>query len=1091
MQHTVKETKIIMRAKKPQTRRTGGSLALALTPTPKKVSASLIAKQRLSAASKRKTVAVAAVIKKTVKSTVTASKASGVTKSSANPASTKSEVNVVKNDVIVTDKKPKTSGKSKPVTSVDTNSQNVTNKRESNAKKASAGGKQNSKTSNAKSKTSAAAKRDEKANVKSNKELKNLDIQICGFSESESPAPDSGLMIKASISEIVKTKSRAATTSSQGSCTGSPISTPTPVQKASSVVGKATPSAVEANAAEQIAAIAKNESPAVDKTDEKPKKSSAIASDKKKASAKVVVKAAAVDNSTTKKATNKKVRAKKTPTAAAVAAAAVKKDVKAKQAAKKPSSATKKDNKKSKEFSGAEMESKASKRDDEKTLLPQPVHMEANVCGETTGAIKPPISIGKSIEIKADESKSLIDTITDAINEVVKQYQDSAMCEATTSSTALANEPKNTSARTKGAKPKAAGKIAKAPKRKMLSKDTLSAIKGASENLAKEVEKIANVVSIKRPPIKRPPKKSLPKVNAVNDNGQSTDDKVNVLDAISLQRSANESTERCSDWKNAQENQLTTAQKTKTQIAILKKTKKLIRVEECSADAVKGSKMIKIDSKPKKKMVAKPKSVATKTAKVEADRDVSSKKVKIAVRNIETMQAPTTSAKMVVGDENGKLAEDTPKSKTEQKSDDDDNMSLTKLKATLSQAPTAQKKMAKKKSTAKNLMAVTSTVSQIAVKSRLIAPKIKQKYIKKTNLKKAPVKAAGATDNINKFKAEKSSAADGKGKVTKDIYDFHESGHSSEDALSCYKKKKESCVGVSFATCNADKNDAIRGMLNKIESTAAKTKKPNKKLKTIAKKKAPPPPPPPPPQPKKIAKQNDDNEESHVSSDNSDSSYSDGENERQKKLKKKKQLSKRKSTPHNASSNPSTDADDSDDDDEAKKSAESDTSVKTRVNNRRKLAAKNRRLKLYGFYSGPKRHRMASLNALAKVQCLYENESRTAQELGFVKEPRITPKEVRLLTDGPSTSTHGETVIAKNEPPDPKKEKKSKADASESVRVDDEKGEMTSNRTLRNVPGLRGAGLLWEMEDSSMDDVDTDVDEKQVSSIGRFNSFKM
>lgn len=178
---------------------------------------------------------------------------------------------------------------------------------------------------------------------------------------------------------------------------------------------------------------------------------------------------------------------------------------------------------------------------------------------------------------------------------------------------------------------------------------------------------------------------------------------------------------------------------------------------------------------------------------------------------------------------------------------------------------------------------------------------------------------------------------------------------------------------------------------------------------------------------------------------------------------------------------------DVDDNDGGKKSADSDTSVKTRVNNRRKLAAKNRRMKLFGFYSGPKRHRMASLNALAKVQCLYENESRTAQELGFVKEPRIAPKEVRLLSDGPSTSTHGETIVAaKNEPPDPKKEKKLKADATEpkSARANekDEKEEMTSNRTLRNMPGLRGAGTLWEMEDSSMDD-ESDIDDKQVSSI--------
>lgn len=1009
-----------MRAKKPQTRRTGGSLTTAQNSTPKKQSASLIAKQRLLAASKTKVV-TAAANKKTVKSII------------GDTQATKSDTNVTKKDV-GSDKKPKTSVKSKIGTNAGgsgANSQNVVaSKKETNAKRTTTGVK-NSKAANAKAKLSAAAalagKKDDK-NVKSNKELKNLDIQICGFGESDSPVVDSGQTIKASISEIVKTKSRVATTttSSPGSCAVSPVPAPIPLPKTASAAPKPSAAAVEANAAEQIDAI--KDSSVTEKSDEKSKKSSG---DKKRVPTKEAKEAVAVNSSAIKKATNKKVRAKKAPL--------VKPEVKAKQPAKKPTAATKKDNiKKAKEFS---VDSKASKRggggsdEDEKKQASQ---LEAN--SSTT----------KSIEIKTDESKSLIDTISDAINEVVKQYQDSAMCEAN----AAATEPKSSSsARTKVAKPKAAaGKVVKAPRKKPLSKDTLSAIKGASENLAKEVEKIANVV--KRPPVKRPPKKAL-KANVGDVN--PSEEKTNVVEMAEQAPKTTELAKKSDDAKKSNEDQLT-AQKPK---------KKAI-----------GS--------AKKSIAKKNESIATTREKIGNDTETS------------------------------KMADGAPASKAEQKSDDDDNMSLTKLKATLSQTKSSLKKFAKSKSPPKK-----KPKEAAAVKSTLIAPKIKQKYLKKNQKSAAVVSKAAAAGDSNKQKAniikEKSSAVDGDVKATKDIYDFHESGHSSEDALSCYKKKKESTAGSLFADKLDSQKDSIS---NKTDGTTGKSKiPPNKKMKPAnVKKKAPPPPKKiakPPPMRKTESSQPtthqhkdvEDDEESHVSSDNSDSSYSDGENERQKKRQKMRQKkrhsvnpsnlsqSKRKSKSRSASSNASTDVDDpddeSDDDDDynaAKQSAGSDTSVKTRVNNRRKLAAKNRRLKLFGFYSGPKRHRMASLNALAKVQCLYENESRTAQELGFVKEPRIAPKEVRLLSDGPSTSTHGETVVTtKPEPPDPKKEKKTKSDASELVtRGDDEKEEITSNRTLRNVPGLRGAGLLWEMEGSSMDD-ESDVDNNQVSHI--FPSF--
>lgn len=995
-----------MRAKKPQTRRTGGSLATPLNTTPKKQSATLIAQQRLLAASKRK-----AVIKKIKSSTTVASapKASIANKSTANDApATKGDASVTKKDA-VGDKKPKTPLKS--------NVQNVVaaGKKETNAKRAVSSGK-NTKTPNAKTKpTTAVAKKDEKT-VKSSKELKNLDIQLCGFGESNSPGPDSGQTIKASISEIVKTKSRAATTSTplHGNCATSPIPAATPTPKGASVGAKPTTSVVELKTVEHSGS--KKDSLVTEKSDEKPKKPTV---DKKKGSAKDA-KPVAVENSVAKKASAKKIRVEKQL------------KLSVKPSAKKATPVAKKENnKKSKETpTTTDAESKPAKCSDEEVKIEKRPAPPVEASGKT----KPTISIAKSIEIKTDESKSLIDTITDAINEVVKQYQDSAMCEA--------NEPRSSTTSTKVTKQKVTGgKVAKAPRKKPLSKDTLSAIKGASENLAKEVEKMANVV--KRPAVKRPPKK----VSQVSVNGVKSSEAKNIAGEQSPPK-ADESTEKSDDKRKSQDDLQQSPQKTK--------------------------KKVRAAITPKKGNVANVK------------------------KNDSSVAAPPKS-------ETSKAADGPPPPTSEQKSDDDDNMSLTKLKATLSQGTVrSHKKIVPSRPTLKKQMKV------VAVKSTLIAPKIKQKYLKKNKKNVATANKVTATCSMQKLKTDASSenmsttapVDRGVKATTKDIYDFHESGHSSEDALSCYKKKKELIVAGSFAEKRNTPLDASKSDGKSKASNQKGAKAP------MAKKKEAPSPP------KKVAKplpigkaessgqsvaglRKDDDEESHVSSDNSDSSYSDGENERQKKRLKKRQKkrqqadasntsqSKRKPASRSASSNASSDAEDDADEsdaDEAKKSADSDTSVKTRVNNRRKLAAKNRRMKLYGFYSGPKRHRMASLNALAKVQCLYENESRTAQELGFVKEPRIVPKEVRLLPDGPSTSAQGETVVGtKPEPPDPKKDKRSKIDTSEPApRADEEKEEVTSNRTLRNVPGLRGAGLLWEMEESSMDD-ESEAEDKQVS----------
>lgn len=99
---------------------------------------------------------------------------------------------------------------------------------------------------------------------------------------------------------------------------------------------------------------------------------------------------------------------------------------------------------------------------------------------------------------------------------------------------------------------------------------------------------------------------------------------------------------------------------------------------------------------------------------------------------------------------------------------------------------------------------------------------------------------------------------------------------------------------------------------------------------------------------------------------------------------------------------------------------------------------KNRKLKLYSWWNGPKRHRVASLNALAKVHCLYENESRGAL-YDVIKQPSTPP------ADTDDEEIQEPEVKLKVEP-----------------KVNPKPVE-ASTRTLRSVPGLRGVGKHWEM----------------------------
>ncbi|XP_053667750.1 titin-like [Anopheles marshallii] len=115
---------------------------------------------------------------------------------------------------------------------------------------------------------------------------------------------------------------------------------------------------------------------------------------------------------------------------------------------------------------------------------------------------------------------------------------------------------------------------------------------------------------------------------------------------------------------------------------------------------------------------------------------------------------------------------------------------------------------------------------------------------------------------------------------------------------------------------------------------------------------------------------------------------------------KKKATTLTKKLKQEAKEDPHSSADEADDDDEGgaddagdddnNDSGDSDgcsstDTVRTRIVKKRQ-SAKKRNVKLYGFWSGPKRHRVASLNALAKVHCLYENEMRGALEASLMSQ---------------------------------------------------------------------------------------------------------
>ncbi|XP_068085713.1 nucleolar and coiled-body phosphoprotein 1-like [Anabrus simplex] len=167
----------------------------------------------------------------------------------------------------------------------------------------------------------------------------------------------------------------------------------------------------------------------------------------------------------------------------------------------------------------------------------------------------------------------------------------------------------------------------------------------------------------------------------------------------------------------------------------------------------------------------------------------------------------------------------------------------------------------------------------------------------------------------------------------------------------------------------------------------------------------------------------------------------DDDSEEEKLPQVKKQF--KKPNPKIVKEDDDGDADDDDDDDDNRSVYRRMLGIKrgrSECGSGSDTEQRARRMKLFGFWSGPKRHRVASLNALAKVHCLYENESRGAL-LGICRVASTPKPKPKLPRPAPKPQP---------KPPAPK-----------------EVEEVPSTRTLRALPGSRSIGKHWDMQTTS------------------------
>ncbi|XP_052742188.1 uncharacterized protein LOC112044019 [Bicyclus anynana] len=135
-----------------------------------------------------------------------------------------------------------------------------------------------------------------------------------------------------------------------------------------------------------------------------------------------------------------------------------------------------------------------------------------------------------------------------------------------------------------------------------------------------------------------------------------------------------------------------------------------------------------------------------------------------------------------------------------------------------------------------------------------------------------------------------------------------------------------------------------------------------------------------------------------------------------------------------------------------------------------------RRLKLLSMWSGPKKHRMASLNALAKVHCLYENESRTHLELGLMKtvDRQVIPSTSKVnlspkKKENKSKDSEKLESTSESEYENKREKEKDSSDSSD---------DSIPQRTLRGVPGIRSAGKYWDPKSSTSSSEDSELESR-------------
>ncbi|XP_054264721.1 uncharacterized protein LOC128987739 isoform X2 [Macrosteles quadrilineatus] len=116
-----------------------------------------------------------------------------------------------------------------------------------------------------------------------------------------------------------------------------------------------------------------------------------------------------------------------------------------------------------------------------------------------------------------------------------------------------------------------------------------------------------------------------------------------------------------------------------------------------------------------------------------------------------------------------------------------------------------------------------------------------------------------------------------------------------------------------------------------------------------------------------------------------------------------------------------------------------------------------RRVKLLKFWNGPKRHRVASLNAIAKVHCLYENESRGALNEVISNAAMLQ----RAIQESKKLARQLE-MKEKEKEKGKDKEKEKKVTAKKPT-PRKKSPEPASTRSLRTNPGVRSVGRNFDI----------------------------